>query len=364
MSGGVDSSVAAHLLRAAGHDVVGVFMRHGEAAPTTCASTSHEQGLLPIVSLAAASTHGCCTAADAADARRVADALDIPFYALDFQEDFRQIIDYFVAEYSAARTPNPCVVCNNWIKFGRLFDYADSVGAQYVATGHYARLSAAHGSATPVLARGIDHGKDQSYVLFGIARERLSRMMLPVGEYRKPEIRRLARELGLNVADKRDSQEICFVTDGDHAGFVRSRRGAASTAGEIVTSDGRVVGTHDGLERFTVGQRKGLGIALGEPHFVVRLESETRRVVLGSKEDLLRRELTAKDTNWLVDVPDRPRNCTVKIRYNATPVEARVAALPGNRLHVVFDEPQHAVAPGQAVVCYDGEQVLGGGWIE
>jgi len=289
----------------------------------------------------------------------------VPFYAIDFQDDFRQIIDYFIDEYAAARTPNPCVMCNNWIKFGRLFDYADSVGAQFVATGHYARLLAgAGGDGTPGLARGIDHGKDQSYVLFGIERQLLPRMMLPVGGYRKDEIRRLAAELGLDVAEKRDSQEICFVPEGDHAAFIRAKRGQSATAGQIVTTDGRTVGEHDGLERFTVGQRKGLGIALGEPMFVVRLESDTHRVVLGRKEELLRGELSAHGTNWLVAPPEQPRACTVKIRYNARPVAATVTALPDDRLRVVFDEPQCAVAPGQAVVCYYGELVLGGGWIE
>jgi tRNA-specific 2-thiouridylase len=308
---------------------------------------------------------GCCSAADADDARRVADRLDIPFYAIDFQEDFRQIIDYFIDEYAAARTPNPCVVCNNWIKFGRLFDYADSVGAQYVATGHYARLiPAADGHALPALARGVDDHKDQSYVLFGIERQLLARMLLPVGDYCKDEIRAIAHQLGLNVADKRDSQEICFVPEGDHAAFIRDKRGASASAGEIVTSDGRVVGQHDGLERFTIGQRKGLGIALGEPRFVIRLESDTHRVVLGSKDELLRSELTAQRSNWHIDPPNEPRGCTVKIRYNARPVAARVAALEGDRLHVAFDQPQHAIAPGQAVVCYDGPRVLGGGWIE
>jgi tRNA-specific 2-thiouridylase len=189
-------------------------------------------------------------------------------------------------------------------------------------------------------------------------------MMLPVGDYRKEEIRDLARRLGLDVAQKRDSQEICFVAAGDHASFIRAKRGASATAGQIVTSDGRVVGTHDGLERFTVGQRKGLGVALGEPRFVIRLESDTRRVVLGSKEELLREELTADRTNWLVAPPLEPRPCTVKIRYNAAPAAATVEALDGNRLRVAFHRPQYAVAPGQAVVCYDGQQVLGGGWIE
>jgi tRNA-specific 2-thiouridylase len=200
--------------------------------------------------------------------------------------------------------------------------------------------------------------------LFGIERALLERMMLPVGDYRKSEIRKLARELDLGVADKPDSQEICFVPAGDHAAFIRRKRGASPTAGEVVTTEGRVVGTHDGLERFTIGQRKGLGIALGEPRFVVRLESDTHRVVLGTKEELATSGLTANRTNWLDAAPGEPRRCQVKIRYNAAPAAGTVEALPGDRLRVTFERPQYGVAPGQAVVCYDGPRVLGGGWIE
>lgn len=364
MSGGVDSSVAAHLLRDAGHDVIGVFMRHGEPAVSSCSTEAAQSSRpLPIVSQRAVHKQGCCSASDAEDARRVADRLDIPFYAIDFQQEFSQIIDYFIDEYTAARTPNPCVMCNNWIKFGRLFDYADSVGADFVATGHYARLAPAS-DGLPGLCRGVDPTKDQSYVLFGIERRLLPRMLLPVGDYHKVQIRDIAQQLELRVADKRDSQEICFVPEGDHAAFIRRKRGASASAGEVVTSDGQIVGTHDGLERFTIGQRKGLGIALGEPRFVIRLESDTHRVVLGTKAELARGELTADRTNWLVDPPLDSRPCEVKIRYNAPPKRGTVQALDGGRLHVAFDEPQYGVAPGQAVVCYAGDRVLGGGWIE
>lgn len=369
MSGGVDSSVSAWLLRRAGHEVIGVFMRHGEPDPAACAASEPPGSTVPIVARPAplaplSHKQGCCTASDAADARRVADALDIPFYSIDLRADFGRIIDYFIAEYSAARTPNPCVMCNNWIKFGRLFDYADGVGADWVATGHYARLEPGGDGRPPALRCGIDSAKDQSYVLFGIERRLLARMMLPVGEYRKAEIRQFARQIGLRVADKPDSQEICFVPAGDHAQFIAARRGPSPTAGQIVTSDGRVVGRHDGLERYTIGQRKGLGVALGEPYFVVRLEADTRRVVLGRREELARRELTAGGTNWLVDPPAESWRGLAKIRYNAPRAAAAFEALPEGRLHVAFDEPQFGVAPGQAVVCYDGDRVLGGGWIE
>lgn len=362
MSGGVDSSVAAHLLRAAGHEVVGLFMRHGESSPASCDANAGSSLSLPII---ASTPHkqGCCTASDAADARRVADRLDIPFYAVDFADEFGRIMDYFVDQYTAGRTPNPCVVCNNWLKFGKLLDYADSVGAEMIATGHYARLEADAPGKPPALMRGLDGGKDQSYVLFGIDRSVLPRVMLPVGQYRKTDIRRMARELGLRVADKKDSQEICFVPDGDYARFVRRRR-SDDRSGEIVTTDGALVGRHEGIEGFTIGQRKGLGVALGEPRYVVRLEPETRRVVIGERHELLRGELTARDANWLVEPPSAPLQCLVQIRYRSGPTPATVSALDGRRLQVHLHEPRAGIAPGQAVVCYDGDRVLGGGWIE
>jgi tRNA-specific 2-thiouridylase len=361
MSGGVDSSVAAWLLREAGHEVIGLFMRHGPPAAAECAAPR-----------AAAGKQGCCTAADAADARRVAQQLGIPFYAVDFQQQFDRIIQYFVAEYTAGRTPNPCVVCNTWLKFGKLFDYADSVGAEWVATGHYARLVAG-ADGRVALCRGRDPAKDQSYVLWGIPASRLPRLMFPVGEHHKEEIRRIAAGLGLaHVADKPDSQEICFVPDQDHAAFVRRQRGGGDTSGEIVTTDGTVVGRHDGLERFTIGQRKGLRVAFGEPRYVVRLEAATRRVVVGTREELARRELTAGGANWLADPWARGsaapgcRNFTaeVQIRYRSPPVEAAVELLSLDRFHVTLGEACYGIAPGQVAVCYQGQQVLGGGWIE
>jgi tRNA-specific 2-thiouridylase len=306
---------------------------------------------------------GCCSAADAEDARRAADLLGIPFYALNLQSEFGRIIDYFVAEYTSGRTPNPCVKCNEWVKFGKLFQYADGAGAEFVATGHHARLTS-EPDGTIALRRGVDRVKDQSYVLFGVGRDLLSRVLLPVGEYGKSEIRRLAAQLGLQVAEKRDSQEICFVAGGRHEEFIRSRHKRNDTSGEIVTTDGHVVGTHDGIERFTVGQRKGLRVALGQPRFVVRIEPETRRVVIGARHELARTELTANQTNWLIDQPKRPLRSLAQIRYNTRAAAATVEALPDDRMRIAFDEPRFGVAPGQAVVCYDGDRVLGGGWIE
>jgi tRNA-specific 2-thiouridylase len=366
MSGGVDSSVAAHLLLEQGHEVIGVFMRHGEEPVAACATeTAKGSSPLAVINPRADHKQGCCSASDAEDGRRVADKLNIPFYALNLQDDFRQIIDYFIDEYTAGRTPNPCVMCNNWLKFGKLFDYADSVAADFVATGHYARLTGESGNGTvPALRCGVDGGKDQSYVLFGIDRSLLPRMLLPVGQYDKPRIREIAGQLGLRVADKKDSQEICFVTTGKHDEFIRARRGDVDTSGEIVTTDGRVVGRHPGIERFTIGQRKGLGIAMGEPYFVVRIDAETRQVVIGQQHELARTELTANRANWLLDPPGEPFRCQAKIRYNSTALPATAEVLPNQRLRVVFDQPRDGVAPGQAVVCYDGDRVLGGGWIE
>lgn len=374
MSGGVDSSVAAHLLLEAGHEVVGVFMRHGEESPVAACAVEGGHPALPILTERPDHKQGCCSAADAEDARRVAGRLNIPFYALNLQREFSRIIDYFVDEYATGRTPNPCVMCNNWLKFGKLFDYADSIGADYVATGHYARLTTEpvnkNSSSTnsentiPALRRGVDPGKDQAYVLFGIDRKLLSRMLLPVGQYHKPEIREMAAGLGMRVAEKKDSQEICFVTSGKHDEFIRARREDINTAGKIVTTTGEVVGEHPGIEGFTIGQRKGLGVAMGSPYFVVRIDAESNQVVIGEKESLSRTTLTASDSNWLVDPPQESFRCEAKIRYNSPPTAATAKVLPDQRLQVDFDEPLYGVAPGQAVVCFEADRVLGGGWID
>lgn len=361
MSGGVDSSAAAHLLLEAGYDVVGVFMRHGEESAESCKMPNGSPNpLLPILQGRTDHKQGCCSASDALDARRVADRLNIPFYALDLQADFSRIVDYFVDEYTHGRTPNPCVQCNNWIKFGRLFDYADSVDAEFVATGHYAQLlDAADG---PALVRGVDPHKDQSYALAGIDRGYLKRMLLPVGKFHKPEIRRLAGEAGLKVADKRDSQEICFVTSGKHAQFVRARS-SASTAGDIITVDGRKVGTHTGIEAFTIGQRKGIGVAMKEPYFVVRIDSSSNAVVIGTKAELAQGTLVAQEVNWLVDPPTDPFDGFAQIRYNSDAVPARITPSGNRAFSVVFETPTHGVAPGQLCVVYAEDRVLGGGWI-
>lgn len=377
MSGGVDSSAAAVLLQQQGYEVIGLFMRSGATEePQVCkTATSHD---LPIVQ-PKAHKQGCCSASDAADARRVADTLDIPFHALNFQDAFSRIKDYFADEYLAGRTPNPCVMCNNWLKFGKLWEFAQSVGADHIASGHYARvvsdeLLVASNANSPTtrhsplttrhsLHRGLDRSKDQSYVLFGIRKEILDRVIFPVGGFTKPEIRELARQTGLRVADKPDSQEICFIPDNDYVGFLERYRGHHDTAGELVDTAGNVLGHHEGYHQFTIGQRKRLGITFGSPRYVVAVQPTTRRVVIGMREDLMEPVLEANRLNWLIDVvPDR-FTCHAQIRSQHDAAAAEVQVLDEDRVRVDFVEPQFGVAPGQAVVFYDGDQVLGGGWI-
>jgi tRNA-uridine 2-sulfurtransferase len=347
MSGGVDSSVAAYLLKQQGFDVVGLFMRTGVHGVDDDRA-DHKKG--------------CCSAADAADARRVADKLDLPFYALDFEREFAGVIDYFADEYLAGRTPNPCVVCNSSLKFGRLWTYGKQLEADFIATGHYARLAA--GPSGPELHRAIDPDKDQSYVLFGVKREVLPHVLFPLGDYRKAEVRALAREAGLGVADKPDSVEICFVPNGDHARLIRERRPESSTAGVIVDTTGEVLAAHDGIERFTVGQRKGLGFAAGARRYVLQIVPGDNTVVVGDREELLASGLMASSVTWLMNEPAGPLTCSVKVRYRHAAAPATVEALPGGRARVTFTEPVSAVTPGQAAVFYDDSRVLGGGWIE
>ncbi|HWG45772.1 MAG TPA: tRNA 2-thiouridine(34) synthase MnmA [Gemmataceae bacterium] len=346
MSGGVDSSVAAYLLRQQGYEVIGLFMRTGVHGADD-SRADHKKG--------------CCSAVDAGDARRVADRLDIPFYALDFESDFNRIIDYFADEYLAGRTPNPCVVCNNWLKFGQLWTYGRQLEADFIATGHYAQVLRT--DAGIELHRAADPDKDQSYVLYGLSREVLPHLLFPIGGYRKDEVRALACEAGLGVADKPDSVEICFVPDGDHAALIRQRRPEHVTAGHIVDTSGKVLAEHDGIEGFTIGQRKGLGFAAGERRYVLQIVPGANDVVIGPRDELLASGLEASRVNWLVDTP-QVVSCQAKIRYRHTAAPARVTALPDSKAKVEFETPQSAVTPGQAVVFYDGSRVLGGGWID
>ncbi len=366
MSGGVDSSVAAALLLRQGYDVVGAFMRLGSPRGV---EGQEDQAC---DDAAGKSKQGCCSVLDAADARRVAGMLGIPFYVLNFQEDFGRVIDYFVSEYNRGRTPNPCVRCNDWLKFGKLTRYAQAVGAEYVASGHYARLGTDPVTGRRRLLRGRDHRKDQSYVLFGITPEALEHTLLPVGDYEKHEVRAIAEELKLPVFNKPDSQEICFVPNQDYAALIRRRSPESFSQGQFVSTSGEAIGTHSGHQQFTIGQRKGLGVARGHRLYVLNIDPADNRVTLGEKAELERTSLVARQVN-LLDARLRDAaaanggdaiSCQAKIRYNHEPLPARVSVTGPDEFVVRFDQPQGAVTPGQAVVLYDGELVMGGGWIE
>jgi len=374
MSGGVDSSVAACLLHEQGYDVVGVFMRLGAepVAPVETCSTSSAGAVLaatasrfslPIATPVESDRHrGCCSALDAGDARSVAARLGIPFYSLNFQADFARLIDYFADEYAAARTPNPCVRCNQWLKFGRLMEYADVVEADLIATGHYARIvTTANGSQ---LARSRNREKDQAYVLFGIGRATLDRVLFPLGDLTKEEVRGHARRFGLAVHDKPESQDICFVPDRDYARVVTAKRPDAMRPGEVRHVDGRLLGSHEGLAHFTIGQRRGLRIAMGEPIYVTRLDAATDTVYVGPKDAVESPSAHANNMSWLAPLPSGPIRVHAQIRYNHTAAPAVAAVTGVDTVRVDFDTPQTAVTPGQALVLFDGDTVLGGGWIE
>jgi tRNA-specific 2-thiouridylase len=388
MSGGVDSSVAAALLVREGYEVVGCFMRLGSPGETfdelmesdagSERSDDPDSGANGACSARSRKRlrighQGCCSINDAADARLVAAKLGIPFYVVNFKKDFGRIIDYFVGEYNAGRTPNPCVRCNDWLKFGKLHAYARQIDAEFVASGHYARI--AHHDVTDTatglprrmsrLLRGVDHSKDQSYVLFGAPRARLAEMLLPIGGFQKSHVRELAREFDLPVFDKPDSQEICFVPDNDYAGLIARHSPESLRPGKILNRSGGVIGEHEGHQHFTIGQRKGVGVALGHPVYVVEKDPIANTITIGEKEQLQVVEVTARESNWLINEPliGQWVSCTAKFRYNTPPTRAEVCRVNENELRVRFTEPQFGVAPGQAVVCYDGDTVMCGGWI-
>ena len=345
MSGGVDSSVAALLLHREGYDVIGVTMKLYDI----------DQADLPEY------YRGCCTLDDVEDARAVCRILGVPHYVMNVQREFRAfVIDYFRREYENGRTPHPCIACNDKIKFSFLAQRARMLQAAYVATGHYARVES-DGPDRWALRRGADADKDQSYVLFGMRQEQLAATLMPVGCYPKPEIRRLAEEAGFPNADKPDSQDICFIPTGDYREFLRER--TDERPGDIVDADGNVLGQHEGIQYFTVGQRRGLGLSGGPPRFVIRLEPDTRQVVIGSETDLYQDTLYADPVSWVSGVPPvGPVDVTVKIRYKFAEAPATVIAVGGGAL-VRFREPQRAITPGQAAVFYQGDTVLGGGAI-
>ena len=344
MSGGVDSSAAAVLLRQQGYSCDGAMLRlyNGEVEGT------------------------CCSADDAADARSVAYGLGMKFYVFNETERFaRDVMDRFVAEYCAGRTPNPCIDCNRCLKFGALLERALLLGYDYLATGHYARVKLDEASGKYRLLRGRDRSKDQSYVLYQLGQHQLAHLLLPVGEYDKPSIRRSARQAGLINADKSDSQDICFVPDGDYTRFLQEYGGVKMIPGDFVDRAGHVLGRHKGLPCYTTGQRKGLGVSAGKHVYVLRKNAQDNTILLGDNEELFTSVLTADRVNWISgETPASPLRVTAKTRYSQTEAAATVNPLPDGRIRVEFDVPQRAITAGQAVVLYDGEQVLGGGTIE
>ena len=346
MSGGVDSSVAAGLLVREGHDVIGLSMQLYD----------QQQGEIRFGS--------CCTLDDLYDARKVAATLGIPHYIVNFERRFEEhVISDFVREYASGRTPIPCVHCNGDLKFASLVERAQAFGAPWVATGHYAQVDYDEETRRYRLRRGIDRRKDQSYFLFTLTQEQLAHARFPVGALDKPAVREEARRLGLRVAEKPDSQEICFVAAGEHADFVARR--AALEGGEIRDIEGRVLGHHAGIHRFTIGQRKGLGLAAGIPLYVVDIDAKSSAVTVGPREQLERASFTASRVNWIGgQAPDAPVRAEVRIRYRHREAGATITPLTDARAEITFDSAQTAITPGQAAVFYDADVVLGGGWID
>ena len=348
MSGGVDSAAAAVLLQQAGYEAVGCTLR-----------------LYQNDDMDREEENGCCSLEDVEDARAVAAKLEMDFYAFNFKELFRRcVMDEFVASYQAGRTPNPCIQCNRHIKFDALLRRADELGIDYIATGHYARVGYDESRGRWQLLRGKDRRKDQSYVLYPLTQEQLSRLKMPVGEYEKSEIRAIAEEQGLINAHKKDSQDICFIPDGDYAAFLQRYGGVELMPGEFVDTAGKVLGQHKGLECYTTGQRRGLGVSADRPLYVLGKDAETNRVILGDEKELYSRTVWAEDFNWIsVAPPEEPLTVTAKTRYSQNEAVATLYPEENGRVRVVFDQPQRAVTAGQALVAYDGEAVVGGGTI-
>lgn len=347
MSGGVDSSVAAYLCVKDGYDCMGVTMK---------LYANEDIGL--------SREHTCCSLSDTEDARSVAVRLGIPYYVFNFSGDFAdKVIRKFIATYEAGATPNPCIDCNRYLKFGKLFQRMRELGCDYVATGHYARIRKE--GDRYLLLKGLDGTKDQSYVLYGMTQEELAHTLFPLGEYRKSETRKIAEENGFLNAKKHDSQDICFVPDGDYGKFIENYTGRSFPPGNFVDGEGRILGRHKGIQRYTVGQRKGLGLALPEPLYVRELRPRDNTVVLGRNEELFSRSLDAGEMNWIAwETPPKEFRAKAKVRYRHPEQWATVTPTGPDTLRLEFDEPQRAITAGQAVVLYDGDTMLGGGTIQ
>jgi tRNA-specific 2-thiouridylase len=353
MSGGVDSSLAAALLKDQGYEAIGVTMRLW-VSPEFEDEAKH-------------SGRGCCALSAVDDARRVADTMGIPYYVLNFKESFREkVVDYFVEEYRLGRTPNPCIACNRYLKFDLLLKKAFELEAWYIATGHYARVDYDADLGRFLLKKAADMGKDQTYTLYNLSQEQLAHTLFPLGGYQKSEVREMAAEYGLvSVADKPDSQEICFIPDDDYKRFLREETELEQKPGPILDLDGNCLGEHVGLVNYTVGQRKGLGLAAGRPLYVVELDMANNALIVGDDKDVFFRALVADDLNFIkVDRLEKAMDVTAKIRYHAKEVPAVLSPLPGGEVRLDFAYPERAVTPGQSVVFYDGEDVVGGGIIE
>ena len=347
MSGGVDSSVAAYLLKEQGYDVIGITMRMSPDDPNHIENEG-----------------GCCSLSAVEDARRVAAKIGIPFYVLNFKQEFKEkVIDNFVDEYMHGKTPNPCVQCNKHLKFDALLRKARGIGADYVATGHYAKIIEKDGRF--LLERSDDEKKDQTYMLYNFTQDQLAHTLMPCGGYHKEEIREIAKKIGLAVHNKRDSQEICFIPDNDHGRFIMDEMPGKIKPGNFVDKEGNILGQHKGIIYYTIGRRKGLGIALGRPVFVTGINAKRNEVILGPESDIFQKGLIAKDVNLIsFDELKEPMEVTAKVRYSSRGKKATIYPEPYGKIKVIFDEPQRAITRGQSVVFYDGDFVVGGGIIE